>query len=362
MGWLPMLDCNGTCSRYRATASAAPQDALQILADHGLNTVRLRLFGPDVFANNSHADLPTVLAMARRAKAAGLGISLDVFYSQWYDGGAANYYLSRRTPTRWRDLSFTQLVDAVRDYTYDAVHALAAQGTPPSSMQVGNEINCGLFHPWVGNSCSAGAEVCRCPDNWAHLAAVLTAGCEAAKEAAPGVECIVQMFASEQLANGDRWRELYTFYTSIAAHGALFDAIGLSFYQIWGATNVSNLCTLRELSDALPSKRIYVIETGYPNRPGGLAPASMEPYPQFAITPQGQRDWLRAVLYTVEHGLWGRGAGVMWWGTEYAKWCEVHQCAAFWDTDYVAEPVLSERAFDPTEPGDEPPPGGVVCA
>ena len=28
MGMLPVLDCNGTCSRYRANATAGPQDAL----------------------------------------------------------------------------------------------------------------------------------------------------------------------------------------------------------------------------------------------------------------------------------------------------------------------------------------------
>ena len=84
MGMLPTLDCNGTCSQYRANASAPTQDALQILADYGLNTVRLRLFGPDAAPNNSYAALDSVLAMARRAHAAGLEISLDIFYSQWF--------------------------------------------------------------------------------------------------------------------------------------------------------------------------------------------------------------------------------------------------------------------------------------
>lgn len=359
MGSLPTLDCEGTCSRYRANATAAPQDALQILADRGLNTVRLRLFGPDALANNSYANLSGVLTMAKRASHAGLAISLDIFYSQWYSGDAS-YYLQRRTPSRWRNLSFAQLVAAARNYTHAAVRALAAQGTPPSSVQVGNEINCGLFHPWVGAPCSAGAEVCTCADNWGHLAAVLTAGCEAARAAAPGVECIVQFAASQQLADGDKWRDLFAFYTAASAHGAVYDAIGVSFYQIWGAANVSNLCTLRELSDALPDKRIYVIETGYPSKPGRRAPGSMKPRPQFALTPQGQRDWLRALLFTVEHGLWGRGAGVSWWGAEYADPCSGDECAAFWDASYVAQPVLSERAFDPTGESD-PPPGAVVC-
>ena len=86
MGMLPLFDCYGNCSLYRANDSAPPQDALQILGDYGLNTVRLRLFGPDAFANNSYANLSSVLAMARRASAAGLGVSLDIFYTQWYFG------------------------------------------------------------------------------------------------------------------------------------------------------------------------------------------------------------------------------------------------------------------------------------
>ena len=84
MGMLPVFDCNGTCSQYKANKTAPAQDALQILSDYGLNTVRLRLFGPDTFANNSYAALPSVLAMARRARAANLSISLDIFYSQWF--------------------------------------------------------------------------------------------------------------------------------------------------------------------------------------------------------------------------------------------------------------------------------------
>ena len=36
MAYLPVIDCNGTCSQYRANTSAKPQDALQILADSGV--------------------------------------------------------------------------------------------------------------------------------------------------------------------------------------------------------------------------------------------------------------------------------------------------------------------------------------
>ena len=199
MSMLPVLDCNGTCSKYRANASAQPQDALQILGDYGLNTVRLRLFGPDTFANNSYCALPGVLAMARRAKAAGLAITLDIFYTQWFFGSDSDY-LQRRTPVRWHNLSFDQLVVAAANYTRSAIAAMVDQGTPPASVQIGNEIQCGIFHPWEGETCSRGAEVCpNCEENWDNLARVITAASKAAKSVIPDIEVLIQFAASRNV-------------------------------------------------------------------------------------------------------------------------------------------------------------------
>ena len=358
MGMLPTIDCNGTCSQYKANSSAPAQDAIEILSDYGLNTVRLRLFGPDTFANNSYAALPSVLEMAKRVKAANMDISLDIFYSQWYFG-PDNYYLQRRTPPIWHNLSFPQLVEAASNYTANAIRALTEQGTPPSSIQIGNEIGCGLFHPWTGEACSSGAEVCKCKDNWDNLATVITACSKAARQYVPDVEVIIQLGASQQIGDNDPYHTMFQFYTALANRSTDFDALGLSFYQIWGAHNVSNLCNLRALAKAV-HKPIYVIETGYPYQPGGHAPQNMKPEPQFPVTPDGEAAWLRAVVYTVEHGLWGLGAGVSWWGTEYAARCSGDECAGFWDRDFIGLPVLTTQAFD-SLPVDNPPPGGVIC-
>lgn len=158
--------------------------------------------------------------------------------------------------------------------------ALAAQGTLPSSVQIGNEINCGLFHNWDGANCSQGGEVCACKNNWGNLAALITACAKAVKAANPDAVIIIQYAASAELGNNDKWDELVGFYKSIASAGAEYDAIGVSFYQIWGATDVANLCNLRELATALPDKSFYIIETGYPYKPGGNSP-KMLPAPQF---------------------------------------------------------------------------------
>lgn len=138
--------------------------------------------------------------------------------------GADSYYLERRTPPRWANLSFPALVEAAAQYTSDAIGALAAQGTPPATVQIGNEIDCGLFHPWNNQPCSSGAEVCMCKNNWPNLARVISACATAARHAAPGVEVIIQLGASKQLGNDDEWNGLYNFYTQI---GDDWDAFGL---------------------------------------------------------------------------------------------------------------------------------------
>ena len=319
--------------------------------------------------------------MARRARSAGLAITLDVFYTQWVwacadppPAGVSAKDYQRRTPAKWKDLGFAALLQATANYTHTAVSRLVEQGTPPQSVQIGNEINCGLFHPWPGQTCADGGEVCACKDNWHNLAAIVKAAATSVKGACPTAEVMIQYAASKDLAGGPSAGEaIFNFYSSLAAAGAPFDSIGLSFYQVWGAFDVAQLCALRKTAQALPDKKIYVIESAYPYKYGGRLPnasAAAKQHMQYPVTPAGQVSWLRALLFTVEHGLWGRGAGVSWWGGEIVDTCS-HQCGALFDSSYVALPALTARAFDATTSGGGgqpaqhaaavPPPGGSIC-
>ena len=91
----------------------------QILAAHGANWVRLRLW---VDPPAGYSDLPSVLAMARRAKAAGMRILLDPHYSDfWADPQ------KQPIPASWpQDLP--SLATKVHDYTRDALDALSDAG------------------------------------------------------------------------------------------------------------------------------------------------------------------------------------------------------------------------------------------
>ncbi|HSS02177.1 MAG TPA: glycosyl hydrolase 53 family protein, partial [Kofleriaceae bacterium] len=104
----------------------------QILADHGANFARLRLW---LAPPGGYSNLASVLAMAARAHAAGMQILLDFHYSDfWADPATQN------TPTAWQGQDLATLATTVRTYTRDVLTALAAQGTPAAMVQIGNEI------------------------------------------------------------------------------------------------------------------------------------------------------------------------------------------------------------------------------
>ncbi len=118
-----------------------PVDVLALLREHHYNWVRLRIFhdpaaAPDKLPN----DLPYTLALARRAKAMGFHILLDLHYSDsWADPG------KQPTPAAWSKLKHKQLVEHVFAYTRDTIAAFAAQGLMPDMVQVGNEVTDGML-------------------------------------------------------------------------------------------------------------------------------------------------------------------------------------------------------------------------
>ena len=78
--------------------------------------------------------------MARRARRAGLRVLVDLHYSDfWADPG------KQWTPAAWEGKSFPELKATFTAYTRGIVRSLAAQGTPPDMVQIGNEINPGML-------------------------------------------------------------------------------------------------------------------------------------------------------------------------------------------------------------------------
>ncbi|WP_336205279.1 glycoside hydrolase family 53 protein [Nonomuraea sp. LPB2021202275-12-8] len=266
-------------------------DALRILSQAGLNYIRLKVWVRPADGYNTKTQ---VLAVARRAKAAGLRLLVDFHYSDtWADPG------KQFKPAAWAALPLDQLARAVHDHTFDVLDALRRQGTTADMVQVGNEINGGLLWPDGSNQ------------NWSNTALLLNAGYDAVKRVSSRTKVVLH------LANGGdnglyRW-----WFDNAAAHGIRHDVIGLSYYPYWHGTLEAFQANINDVATRY-GKPVAVVETGYPFTTADddgwenliLAP---EPYPGYQATPQGQAELLRKVAEIVSAVPDDLGLGLFTW-------------------------------------------------
>ena len=118
-------------------AGGVARDPLDILKSVGVNYVRLRVWNNPISGYNNKS---AVLGQARAARAKGLKVLIDFHYSDtWADPG------KQYKPAAWAGHSLSQLRTDVYTFTYDVCASLRGQGTPPDSVQIGNEINVGML-------------------------------------------------------------------------------------------------------------------------------------------------------------------------------------------------------------------------
>jgi arabinogalactan endo-1,4-beta-galactosidase len=272
----------------------------QILAAHGANWVRLRLW---VDPPAGYSDLPSVLAMARRAKAAGMRVLLDPHYSDfWADPQ------KQPIPASWpQDLP--SLAAKVHDYTRDALNALSAQGTPAQMLQLGNEIRNGILWPTGQLDGSA--------DQWDRLGTLLRAAASGARDAKGPTPRLVVHYDQGGDNAGSRW-----FYDNVVAQHVPFDVIGLSYYPFWHGT----LSQLRTNVDDLAQRYdrdVSVVETQYAwtldngDQENNFLWTSDLLVPGYPATPGGQLGFasdLESILAAVPGG---HGLGVFYWQPEW---------------------------------------------
>ncbi len=285
--------------------AGAPGDALQILQDGGLNYARLRVW---VDPADGYHDLDEVLALALRLKPLGIKLLVDFHYSDdWADPGKQN------KPSAWKDLSLEQLQQAVYDHTYAVCSRLAAQGTPADMVQIGNEINAGILWP-DGDY-----------NHFDNLAALLTSGYQAAKDASPATRVMLH------IAEGGDNEMAPWFFDNLQRRDVPFDVIGLSYYPFWHGSLAELQANLIDLSarydkDVLVAEFAYAFTVldadGFANIAGRNLIVD-----GYLFTPDGQRRMLRDVMAIVRGVPGGRGLGVFYWD---ATWTAVPGNG--WDT------------------------------
>ncbi len=277
----------------------------RILARHGANFVRLRIWTDPP---PGYSDEAAALTLARRAKKAGLAVLLDLHYSDfWADPGHQN------TPAAWQGQDLPTLAATVRDYTRKVVADFARQGTPVDMIQVGNEVTAGFLWP-TGQIYQADGE------HWPEFTTLLKAGIAGARAGNPRHRLEVMVHIDR---GGDNGGSRY-FLDHVLAQGVRFDVIGQSYYPMWHGSLADLRSNLNDLATRY-GKDIVVAEAAYPwtlengDQLGNFV-FSADQLPDgaaYPATPQGQAAYFEALRSVLGQVPGGHGAGFLDWEPEW---------------------------------------------
>lgn len=281
--------------RFSDHGSVLPAE--RIVAHHGATFIRERLWVQPPVPYN---DLPHILSMARRIRAANLQLLLDFHYSDfWADPG------HQTTPQGWQGQDLTTLAQTVYDYTKDILRHLARQGTLPAIVQTGNEVTAGML--WPQGQIYAGST-----QRWPEFTTLLKAAIAAVRDTSRAIGVMIHIDRG-----GDNGGSRY-FYDHILEQGVDFDLIGLSYHPWWHGPLEDLQANLNDLAPRY-GKDIAIVETAYP---WTLSDGDSEPdivnaqtplLPDYPPTPEGQLGYLHAILAILEQVPQRRGKGVVYW-------------------------------------------------
>lgn len=277
IGWLSEMENSG---KKFYNEKGAQQDLLQILKDHCINSIRLRVW---LNPANGWCNKADVVAMAKRASAMGFRIMIDFHYSDtWADPGA------QPKPAAWASYNNAQLPQAVYDHTFEVLNAIKQQGVTPEWCQIGNETNNGML--WDNGRASS---------DMAAYSQFVTSGNNAAHAVFPNIITIVHV------ANGND-NTLFTWNIGgLVKNGAKFDAVGMSLYPEstnWQTLTAQCLANMTSMANQY-NKPVMICEIGM----GWDSPTEAKAFVEDIIAKNQSLPNKK-------------GLGVFWWEPETYNW------------------------------------------
>jgi arabinogalactan endo-1,4-beta-galactosidase len=317
VSWLPEMEKESNFQFYND--NGVTQDCFQILKDHGINTIRLRIWvNPNMTDwKNGHCSTAETVAMAVRAQKWGMRVMIDFHYSDtWADPS------HQAKPAAWVGHDFATLLNDLYNYTYGVMIALDTVGVTPEWVQLGNETSGGMIYPEGSTS------------NWPQLAQLINKGYDAVKAVSPGTKVVLHI---DQGNNNSRFR---TWFDNAKTYGAKYDVIGMSYYPYWLSGSPDYTLSINNLGNNLNDmvtrygKEVMVVETG------GLDTNAQNTY-----------DMLTAVVNKVKAVPNNSGLGVIYWEPEGARSWSGYALSA-WGSN--GRPTVALDAFNNLTATDSP--------
>ncbi len=287
-------------------------DCFALCAANGMNLARLRLYnapGGEQFPGNQlWNDVQTedaILALARRAKEAGMAIELTFHYSDYWTNGSEQY-----KPAAWQSYDMAQLKEAVYTYTRDFLNKMNAQGTGPEYVSLGNEIQSGILFGNADKPDSIGGYV----NDMQALAALLNEGSRAVREACPEARIILHLTTSSTINLGTyKW-----FLSNMKNYNCDYDIIGASYYPFYGNYTIETIMDWAKTLTEMYDKDFIVMETGFAwteKQPDG-SDGQIKDNTPYGISEEAQWSFLQGLTEAIKAGS-PRVLGYIYWDPIY---------------------------------------------
>ncbi|MCR4561951.1 MAG: glycosyl hydrolase 53 family protein [Bacilli bacterium] len=317
------------------------RDIFEVVAASGVNYVRVRVWNDPYDADGhgyggGNCDINKALEIGKRVTKYGMKLLVDFHYSDfWADPK------KQKAPKAWADYDIDTKADALYTYTYDSLTLLKNNGVDVGMVQVGNETNNGLM---CGET------------TWANTVALMKEGSRAIRATYPDALVAVHF------TNPEKAGRLTGYAKNLQDLGLDYDVFGTSYYPYWHGT-LSNLSSVLTSVATGYNKKVMVMETSYLNTTvdtdyhsntiqASNVDKSVYPYSDYAVSEQGQSDFLHDLCDTLVNsttncigmayweGAW-ISAGGNSWNANHTLW---EQYGSGWASSYSVE-------YDPDDAG-----------
>ncbi|MBR1554481.1 MAG: glycosyl hydrolase 53 family protein [Oscillospiraceae bacterium] len=303
-------------------------DIFRILADHGVNYIRVRVWNqPSDDNGNSygggHNDVDTACEIGRRASQYGMKLLVDFHYSDfWADPE------KQRTPKAWANYTSDEKGSAIYYYTLESLQKIRDAGADIGMVQVGNETN--------GVMCGE--------DDMYTICKMMKAGCNAVEDFDSSILKVLHF--------ADPSSGLYPWYAKVLNECEVnYDVFATSYYPYWHGTTDNLTSVLKNIADTY-DKYVMVAETAYPytDEDGDkfanvISSTSSGSTFRYEISVDGQAECFTDVFQAVAN-VGTKGIGAFYWepawiGDYNASWTEQKERWAKhgsgWATSYASE-------------------------
>ncbi|MCR4990700.1 MAG: glycosyl hydrolase 53 family protein, partial [Lachnospiraceae bacterium] len=272
------------------------QDLLKILADSGINCVRVRVWvdpfdeeGKGFGGGNCTAE--TAGEIGKRAAAYGMSTCVDFHYSDfWADPG------KQMVPKAWKDLSLDEKANALSDYTKESLDTITKAGAKVTMVQVGNEINNGMSGEKGLN----------------NKLKLVKAGCDSVREfaAGKGSEIAIVLHYTQI----DDKKNILEIARQLQSAKVDYDVFGVSYYPYWHGSLENMTEVLKEVASTYGVKTC-VMETSYPftdedgdGTANSVSGTSLKN--SYPVSVQGQANAIRDII---KAAIDGGSLGLFYW-------------------------------------------------